>query len=341
MTIRRATDADRESLWAIIEPILAPGDTWAFAPDTSKDEMLDFWLSPSVIAYVAEQEGDIVGTFFLKNNQPGLGSHVVNAGYMVHPQHAGKGIGRQMCLFSLDEARRLGYRAMQFNIVVKTNERAVKLWQSLGFKIIAELPDAFKHATLGFVNAYVMHQSLMEPITYRTATEADVTRIAALHARSWQETYRGIMPDEFLDDEVEEERLEVWQERFVEQVPNRQIIVAEAGGQLAGFACVLTGDDPVYGALLDNLHVSSAYKGRGIGRQLMKQAAEWVQNQEAGSSFYLWVYEQNHPARAFYDSLGATNQERIRGDNGFVLRYVWPDMKPLLMIQHTPQIIGF
>jgi len=174
-----------------------------------------------------------------------------------------------------------------------------------------------------------MHQSLIEPITYRTATEADVTRIAAFHARSWQETYRGIMPDEFLDDEVEEERLEVWQERFVEQVPNRQIILAEAGNQLAGFACVVVGEDAVYGALLDNLHVASTYKGRGIGKSLIKRAAEWVKQQDEGSPFYLWVYEQNYAARAFYDRLGAANQERIRGDNGFVLRYVWSDTKKL------------
>ena len=254
---------------------------------------------------------------------------VANAGYMVHPAHNDKGIGRQMCLFSLDEARRLGYRAMQFNMVVKTNERAVRLWQSLGFNIIAELPDAFRHATLGFVNAYVMHQSLLKIITYRTATDADVARIATLHARSWQETYRGIMPDEFLDNEVQKERLEVWQERFGEQMPNRHIIVAEAGNQLVGFACVITGDDPVYGALLDNLHVSGVHQGQGIGRNLMKQAAQWVQNRNADSPFYLWVYEQNHPARTFYDSLGATNQERVRGDDGFVLRYVWPDTQKL------------
>lgn len=170
-----------------------------------------------------------------------------------------------------------------------------------------------------------MKQSFVERITYRTATVGDANRIAALHARSWQETYRGIMPDDFLDEAVEAERLEVWQERFAEQPPNRQIIVAEDGGQLVGFACVVTGSDPVYGALLDNLHVASAYKGRGIGRTLIKQAAGWVGQREATSPFYLWVYEQNHPARAFYDSLGAINQERVRGEFGVVLRYGWPN----------------
>ncbi len=159
-SIRRATEADSDALWAIIEPVLAPGDTWAFAPDTSRDEMLGFWLSPGVLSYVALLDDEVVGTFFLKNNQPGLGAHVANAGYMVHPAQTGRGIGRDMGRFSLDEARRLGYRAMQFNIVVKTNERAIRLWQSLGFNIIAELPEAFQHRALGFVNAYVMHQSL-------------------------------------------------------------------------------------------------------------------------------------------------------------------------------------
>ena len=171
---------------------------------------------------------------------------------------------------------------------------------------------------------------MIEPITYRPATVADADRIAALHARSWQETYRGIMPDDFLDDEVEAERLAEWRNRFTEQPDNRQIIVAEEREQLVGFACVLTGSDPVYGALLDNLHVASAYKGRGIGRSLIKQAADWVRQQDAKSPFYLWVYEQNHPARAFYDSLGAINQERVRGDNGVVLRYVWPDVVKLV-----------
>ena len=171
-----------------------------------------------------------------------------------------------------------------------------------------------------------MKPSLTGPITYRTATAADTGRIAALHARSWQETYRGIMPDHFLDDEVVAERLDVWQERFAERPPNRQIIVADDGDQLVGFACVLTGSDPVYGALLDNLHVDSAYKGRGIGQALIRQAANWVQQREPTSPFYLWVYEQNHPARAFYDRLGAINQEAVRGEHGIVLRYVWPDV---------------
>jgi GNAT superfamily N-acetyltransferase len=337
MIIRRATETDRDVLWAIIQPIIATGDTWAFAPNTPKDEMLTFWLTAPVMAYVAETDGIVVGTFFLKTNQPGLGAHVVNAGYMVHAEHAGKGIGRAMCLFSMAEARRLGYRAMQFNIVVKTNERAVRLWQSLGFEIVGELPEAYQHQTLGFVNAYVMHQSLILPVTYRIATTADIELIAALHARSWQETYRGIMPDEFLDEDVADERLTVWQERFRQQPRNRQILVAEVNDELAGFACVFTHDDPVYGALLDNLHVSRNQKGKGIGKQLIKQAAEWVQKQAGESPFYLWVYEKNHAARRFYEHLGAKNHEAIEGEFGTVLRYVWPSTTELITACNASQ----
>jgi GNAT superfamily N-acetyltransferase len=167
-------------------------------------------------------------------------------------------------------------------------------------------------------------------ITFRLAIPADVERIAALHARSWQETYRGIMPDDYLDNDVADERLAVWQERFAETPANRRIIVAEAGNELAGFACVFTNDESVYGALLDNLHVSSGYQGQGIGKQLMQQAAEWVQQQMPESAFYLWVYEKNHPARAFYEYLGATNYHAIDGEFGTVLRYIWRDTQTLL-----------
>ncbi|GAB3546163.1 GNAT family N-acetyltransferase [Spirosoma fluminis] len=170
----------------------------------------------------------------------------------------------------------------------------------------------------------------MDTIVYRTATAADTDRIAALHARSWQETYRGIMTDAFLDDAVEQERRQVWQGRFDEQAPNRQIIVAEADGQVIGFACVFLGEDGTYGALLDNLHVAGEFKRRGVGRNLIKRAAEWVHGQDAASPFYLWVYEKNGPARQFYDKLGAINQEAVEGEHGVVLRYVWPDISLLL-----------
>jgi ribosomal protein S18 acetylase RimI-like enzyme len=98
--------------------------------------------------------------FLIKDNQPGLGAHIANAAYMVSEKAEGKGIGKSMCLYSLDEAKRLGYLAMQFNIVIKSNERAVKLWQKLGFQIIGEIPEAFRHKQLGLTNAYIMYRKL-------------------------------------------------------------------------------------------------------------------------------------------------------------------------------------
>ncbi|MCA1590949.1 MAG: GNAT family N-acetyltransferase, partial [Acidobacteria bacterium] len=110
--------------------------------------------------YVAILDGEIAGTFWLRPNQPGLGSHVGNAAYMVSPDANGKGVGRRMAEFSIDEARRLGFKAMQFNFVIKTNTVAVKLWQSVGFEIIGEIPDAFDHARNGMTNAYIMYRRL-------------------------------------------------------------------------------------------------------------------------------------------------------------------------------------
>ena len=165
---------------------------------------------------------------------------------------------------------------------------------------------------------------------YRSATPADADRIAALHARSWQETYRGILPDLYLDSEVVAERLAYWQEQFQQRPANRSILVAETDGQLAGFACTVADHDPIYGALLDNLHVASANKGQGIGRALIRQSAEWVRGQNPASGFYLWVYETNHAARKVYDGLGAVNQEAVPGEHAVMLRYVWPDLPALI-----------
>jgi ribosomal protein S18 acetylase RimI-like enzyme len=122
--------------------------------------MLDYWFSPERHVYVAETEGSIVGTMWLKANQPGLGSHIANAAYMVSPKAQGKGVGRAMAEYSIEEARRLGFRAMQFNFVVKSNASAVRLWQKLGFEIIGEIPEAFRHSNLGLTNSYVMYRKL-------------------------------------------------------------------------------------------------------------------------------------------------------------------------------------
>jgi len=158
--IRKAAESDEPAVWQIIKAVIAGGDTYVFPPETSRDEMLEYWYAPDKYVYVAEQDDEIVGTFWLKPNYPGLGSHVCNAAYMVAPEAAGKGIGRKMADFSLDEARRLGFTAMQFNFVVASNTAAVRLWQSIGMEIIGEIPDAFDHRELGLTNAYIMYRKL-------------------------------------------------------------------------------------------------------------------------------------------------------------------------------------
>lgn len=133
-----------------------------YAPGSTREEMLSIWLATGKRTYVAELDEQVAGTFFLCANQPGLGSHVANAGYMVHPDFRGRGLARAMCLFSLDEARQLGYLAMQFNAVVSTNTVAVQLWERCGFTKIGTVPKAFQHRELGLVDTFVMYQKLMQ-----------------------------------------------------------------------------------------------------------------------------------------------------------------------------------
>ena len=162
LNIRKATDADRDAIWDIFHDVVAAGDTYVFDPNTSRDEALAYWFRADTHTYVAEEDRQVVGSYILKANQPGLGAHVANAGYMVAPSARGLGVGRKMGEHSLIEARRLGFRAMQFNFVVSTNESAVHLWQELGFKIAGTLPGAFRHAEKGFVDVYVMFRSLID-----------------------------------------------------------------------------------------------------------------------------------------------------------------------------------
>lgn len=160
LEIRKAVEADKPQVWKIIESVISTGDTYIFYPNSPQEKMLAYWFSNEKKTYVALSENKIVGTFFLKDNQPDLGSHIANAGYMVAPEAKGKRIGKAMAEFSFEEAKRIGYRAMQFNFVVKSNEVAVKLWQNLGFEIIGEIPEAFQHAENGLTNALIMYRKL-------------------------------------------------------------------------------------------------------------------------------------------------------------------------------------
>jgi L-amino acid N-acyltransferase YncA len=160
VTIRLAETADEDGIWKIFREVVQGGDTYAYDPDISREDAMALWFAPANKTFVACLENEIVGTYILKPNQPGLGSHVANAGYMVRGDMQGKGIGRAMCEHSLELARQAGFQAMQFNIVITTNTGAVKLWQSMGFEIVGTLPKVFRHKELGLVDAYVMHRFL-------------------------------------------------------------------------------------------------------------------------------------------------------------------------------------
>ena len=158
--IRAATGNDRDAIWKIFQTTIAAGDAFVFDANMSREKALGYWCAAEAATFVAEQEGKVLGSYILRANQPGLGDHIANAGFMVDPAARGLGVGRAMGEHSLEEARRRGYRAMQFNFVVSTNESAVHLWRELGFHIVGTLPGAFRHAQKGFVDVYVMFRSL-------------------------------------------------------------------------------------------------------------------------------------------------------------------------------------
>jgi L-amino acid N-acyltransferase YncA len=160
MLIRPAADDDKNSIWAIMEPILRAGETYALPRDMDKASALAYWLSSEREVFVAEDQGEIVGTYCLQANQKGSGAHVANCGYMTATSATGRGVARAMCAHSIDGARERGFRSMQFNFVVSTNERAVRLWQSFGFAIVGCLPGAFRHPTQGYVDTYIMYRNL-------------------------------------------------------------------------------------------------------------------------------------------------------------------------------------
>lgn len=158
--IRPAAQADKPGIVAIVAPVLAAGETYAIARDLDETGVASYWFDPRHEVFVAEDEGAILGTYYLMANQGGGGAHVANCGYITAGQAQGKGVARAMCRHSLDRAVERGFRAMQFNHVVSTNARAVALWQSLGFEIVGVLPEAFDHPAHGYVDSYVMFRAL-------------------------------------------------------------------------------------------------------------------------------------------------------------------------------------
>jgi L-amino acid N-acyltransferase YncA len=160
INIRRARESDFEAIWRIFQQVVRRGDTYTYDPETTREQAHSIWMADDVKTYVASIDEQVVGTYILKPSQPGLGSHVANAGYMVKAVEQGKGVGRAMCEHSLAEARGAGFLSMQFNMVVSTNEAAIALWKKMGFSIVGTNPKAFRHRELGLVDTYVMHRAL-------------------------------------------------------------------------------------------------------------------------------------------------------------------------------------
>ena len=160
MNIREAAEKDFDEIWPIFHEIVSAGETYAYSQDTTKEQALNIWLKAPRKTFVFEENGKILGTYYLKTNQAGPGSHVCNCGYMVSSQARGKGLATSMCKHSQEIAKELGYKAMQFNFVASSNEGAVRLWTKLGFEIVGNLPKAFNHPVNGYVDALVMYKWL-------------------------------------------------------------------------------------------------------------------------------------------------------------------------------------
>jgi ribosomal protein S18 acetylase RimI-like enzyme len=160
MQIRTARYDDRHAIWRILEPMIRAGETYALPSDMSEADAMAYWTGPDRETFVAEENSLILGTYFLRPNQLGGGAHVANCGYVTAPEATGRGVARGMCEHSLQQARDRGFRAMQFNFVVATNERAIRLWQSLGFETVGRLPLAFLHPKYGYTDVLIMFRVL-------------------------------------------------------------------------------------------------------------------------------------------------------------------------------------
>ena len=163
MEIRPADkQADFDKIWEIFENVISTGDTYVFDPNTPKNRLHKHWFADYMNTFVAVDNGEILGTYIIKPNQIDLGNHIANCSYMVNPKHHGRGAGKLLCKHSIQFAKDNGFLAIQFNIVVSTNQGAVKLWEKFGFDIIGKTPKAFRHKTLGFVDAFIMYKDLTD-----------------------------------------------------------------------------------------------------------------------------------------------------------------------------------
>lgn len=160
MNIREVTRDDFDRIWPIFHEIVAAGDTYAYPRDTTREQALKLWLDAPRKTYLVEEDGQVLGTYYIKTNQAGPGAHVCNCGYMVASAARGRGLATTLCEHSQEVAKKLGYKAMQFNFVAASNEGAVRLWNKLGFATVGRLPKAFQHPSRGYVDALVMYKWL-------------------------------------------------------------------------------------------------------------------------------------------------------------------------------------
>ncbi|MGX0877422.1 ribosomal protein S18 acetylase RimI-like enzyme [Roseovarius sp. MBR-154] len=160
ITIRYAREGDFTALWPILRSVIKAGETYTIEPGLTREAVREMWMQTPRATYVAEIAGEVLGTYYLKTNQPGGGAHVCNAGFMVAEAARGQGMARAMCRHAQDEARAMGYLAMQFNFVVETNTGAIALWEDLGFETVGRLPRAFRHPVAGLVDARIMYKWL-------------------------------------------------------------------------------------------------------------------------------------------------------------------------------------
>lgn len=160
LTIRNATETDWPALWVMFQGVATAGDVFAYDENTTEEVARKLWFDPPTVCFVADEGDRIVGSYFLRCNQPGRGSHVANGGYMVSPEVRGRGIASAMCEHSIATAHQLGFTAMQFNFVAASNASALRVWQKHGFVVVGRLPGAFRHKEFGFIDALVMFKTL-------------------------------------------------------------------------------------------------------------------------------------------------------------------------------------
>ena len=288
LQIRAATSADADAMWSIFQAVIDAGDALPFATGFTRQTFDAHWFG-SHRAYVATSDGNVLGMYKLGANYPDRGSHVASATYLVSPASQGRGIGRAFVENSIDQARREGFLAMQFNFVVSTNLPAVELYKKFGFAVAGILPKAFRHQQLGLVDAYVMHRFLQAPIEFRPAQLDDIEQLNAIAFRS--KAYWG----------YSDEQMEVWRADLAispEWVVRKLVHIALLDSEVVGFFVVADNADAWR---LEHLWVIPGAMRRGAGRALLAHACTVAQAHGASSL----IIDADPNAADFYQACGA------------------------------------